>query len=91
MKRTIKIENNISNYLEQLAYESSAYKNLVKFLIQEGIPYEDERFQRIYKDSVMSLMSYDLAKNRFRKKINIPNHTSWELDFETQILTIEEE
>lgn len=88
--KTKKIPTSLSNYLEQLHYENISYKNLIKFLLLEKIPFENESFQKIYEDYKKSEISYNIAKNNLKRKYNIKNNEKWELDFYSEILTIKE-
>lgn len=51
MDKTIKIENESAvNFLESLAYEVNARKDLLAYMLQNGTKPEDENFQAYHKE-----------------------------------------
>lgn len=91
MDKTIKIENESAvNFLESLAYEVNARKDLLAYMLQNGTKPEDENFQAYHKEYQEFFVQYEAAKANFEKEYVRPHGESlaWSLDYATRGLTL---
>lgn len=86
----IKVDYEDSLKLEKLQYEVNARKSLLAYLIQLDIQ-KNDKFEKYHKEYLDFFTQYEKAKKYITDKY-IPkdkiNNSEWELNFETQILTV---
>lgn len=86
----IKVDYKDSLELEKLQYEVFVRQNILIFLIQMNSNKKDN-FNKIHKEYINFYQKYEKAKRNleyiYLKNIN-RNFNSWDLNFNTQILTV---
>ena len=75
--------------LERLQYEIFTRKNILIYLIQSNSN-KKEYFNKYHQEYILLYKKYEQAKFILEKKYmsNFKNFKRWDLDFNTQILTI---
>lgn len=91
----IKINEDMSNYLERLNFEVNAKERIVKSMLSDTSNtnlMENENFLKYQERYEISFSEYELAKqeieNMIPKHLRDNHSLNWNLDFLTQILSI---
>lgn len=90
MEKKIKIEEEMSNYIERLQYEKNARENLCAFLIRQGLS-QTEDFKYYHDEYKDAYIQYEMAKKELEDKYVPKKGTRWELNFSTSEITIYED
>ena len=85
----IKIKKELCDLIEQLHYETLSLKDLILFLLNNEIDIKNESYKYILNLYIEKNMEYLLAKENLKKDYFIPD-CSWELNFESNLLTYED-
>lgn len=88
MKRQIQIDENIVLTLQRLCVEVDSKKELLSFMIDKGVSFDNPRFQEYQEGYQEDFLSYEEAKKWFQKNCIEPSIEgavlkSWDLDFDT--------
>ena len=81
-------QNEILNILERADYEVSCRRNIINFMIRDGMN-NTENFQKYWDEYILYTKAYDKLKYEFQRDYIIPNAGEnftgrWEVDFRTQ-------
>lgn len=90
--KKITIENQeVINHLEALNYEVSSRKDLLSYLIQQGVQPAEPAFQAYHKEFQDFFIQYETAKSELEKVYVKPlgDGLTWSLDFATKELTVQ--
>lgn len=94
MKKIILENNEAIGHLEALGYEVGSRKDLLSYMISTGVKPSDEAFQAYHKEYQGFFIQYEEAKSAFEKEFVEPlapgRRLTWNLDFATRQLTVEE-
>lgn len=91
MKKTIVINEETRDLIEQLHYENIALSDLVMFLIKNDIDINNESYKHIYNQYLNKNIEYNIAKTEMANNFNIPNGANWTLNFDNSEVTYDDE
>jgi hypothetical protein len=81
----INIPEELTIYLQMLAHEVEARKDLLAYMLKLEIP--KEKYDIVFNEYIEKYMEYRLAKeemfNLYIKPLNIAENTIWKLNFNT--------
>lgn len=90
MKYQCVIPEEVSNHMEGLMYEMNARKDLLAFMIVNGMNHSED-FKIYHQEYVESMINYEKGKKELANNYVLdkyPNCT-WALDFATHTINIE--
>lgn len=88
----IRIVEELKNKIEALQYEVEARKDLITYMVSNGIDCNSSTFQKYEKEYRDYFVAYNKAKQEMIDTyLNGMNYKSWTLDFHTAILHVEVE
>ena len=87
---TIIIDENLSNTIEELHYEVMSRKEILTTLLQTNGGVVNELFNKYQDDYKKYFTEYNRAKQEMQKIYEIPTNASWNLDFSSHTLTVQE-
>lgn len=87
--RTIKIPEDLCNYIESLMYETNSRKDVIAFMLRQGTA-EGEAFDRYHRQYLEFYAKYETAKEELVAKYIAPAapNCNWNLNFRTQEVEI---
>lgn len=90
----IEIDNQeLINYMESLSYDVAARRDVITFMLANGMDTNSEQFRDYHKEYMESFAKLETAKAQIEKDYVLPNskgRVTWSLDYGTAILTITE-
>lgn len=93
MKKIIVENEDLCSYLESLGYEVQARKDLLSYMVQQGVNISEPAFKEYHKEYTEFTAQYETAKNEFEKTVVTPVtgnvKAQWNLDFGSRELTIQ--
>ena len=95
---SMRISNEVANYIESLDYEISARKELISFMIKNNIDVDGDAFKKYHEELVEYIKEFNLAKKELEESIKhnfktdetYPNGFNWTLDYRTALVTVSE-
>ena len=91
----IKIDNELSNYIESLQYEKDRTNEIMAFMLSHDYDTHTSAFRQWNHDNQEAYVKYQEAKNELENQYihNRPEFkgkkVKWNLDFSNKILTVE--
>ena len=94
MKKQLKINEDIVIELQRLCAEVDSKKELLAFMIDKGMSFDNERLQEYQNQYREDFFAYEQAKKVFQKNcieevFGAENLIRWNLDFNTNICDVE--
>lgn len=88
--KNVKVPEGLVNLIESLQYEANARKDLLAFMLNNGMG-ETEGYTKYHYDYIEFSAKFDIAKRDFEQnfvKVKYPDAISWNLDFASNTVAI---
>lgn len=92
---SFKVDNQeVTNLIESLHYETEARKDIITFYISNGMDTTSQAFKNYNTEYREFYVQYTTAKEVFEKDYIVPKlegkkYTRWNLDFASRVVTVE--
>lgn len=95
MQKNVKVDSNIVSDLQRLSVEVESRKDLIAFMIQNGMDLESDKFKQYEDEYKKFFLEYSLAKTKFESEFCKPEAAKegkqlqkWDLDFGSEEVTL---